>query len=113
MVPIVHRTHALDVARCRAGADICPCRGSTRARVGSRSSLRWLTHRPITLIGVLEVITALAIGIVLVSFIVIGIAVADTARFARRTGNQVPVALAYRPDLAKIPAGRAHTTAQG
>jgi len=46
------------------------------------------------------VITSLAIGIVLVSFIVIGIAVADTARFARRTGNQVPADLAYHAYLA-------------
>ena len=44
--------------------------------------------------------TALAIGIVLVSFIAIAIAVADTARFARRTGNQVPTDLAYRAYLA-------------
>jgi hypothetical protein len=46
------------------------------------------------------VITALAVGIVLVTFIVIAIAVADTARFVRRTGNQAPADLAYRAYLA-------------
>ncbi len=44
--------------------------------------------------------TILAVAIVLISFIAIGIAVADTARFVRRTGNQVPADLAYRAYLA-------------
>ena len=44
--------------------------------------------------------TILAVAIVLISFIAIGIAVADTARFVRRTGNQVRPDLAYRAYLA-------------
>ena len=73
--------------------DACPCPLWGGAAIVDSS-----TNRP--LIGVHEVITALAVGIVLVSFIVIAIAVADTARFARRTGNQVPADLAYRAYLA-------------
>jgi hypothetical protein len=46
------------------------------------------------------VTTILAVAIVLVTFIVLAVAVADTARFARRTGNQVPADLAYRAYLA-------------
>lgn len=42
----------------------------------------------------------LAVAIVLISFVAIAIAVADTARFVRRTGNQVPADLAYRAYLA-------------
>jgi hypothetical protein len=42
----------------------------------------------------------LAVAVVLISFIAIAIAVADTARFVRRTGNQVPADLAYRAFVA-------------
>ena len=42
----------------------------------------------------------LGVAVVLISFIAIAIAVADTARFVRRTGNQVPADLAYRAYLA-------------
>ena len=42
----------------------------------------------------------LAVAVVLISFIAIGVAVADTARFVRRTGNQVPADLAYRAFVA-------------
>ena len=42
----------------------------------------------------------LAVAVVLFTFIAIAITVADTARFVRRTGNQVPADLAYRAYLA-------------
>ena len=45
-------------------------------------------------------ISILAVAVVLATFIAAAIAVADTARFVRRTGNQVPVDLAYRAYLA-------------
>ena len=44
--------------------------------------------------------TAVALAVVLISLIAIAVAVADTVRFARRTGNQVPADLAYRAYLA-------------
>jgi hypothetical protein len=46
------------------------------------------------------VISILAVAVVLVTFVALAIAVADTARFVRRTGNQVPADLAYRAYLA-------------
>jgi hypothetical protein len=46
------------------------------------------------------VTTIPAVAIVLVTFIALAVAVADTARFVRRTGNQVPADLAYRAYLA-------------
>lgn len=42
----------------------------------------------------------LAVAVVLVTFIALAIAVADTARFVRRTGTQVAADLAYRAYLA-------------
>ena len=42
----------------------------------------------------------LAIVVILATFIAIAIAVADTARFVRRTGTQAPADLAYRAYLA-------------
>jgi hypothetical protein len=50
--------------------------------------------------GVPPVTTFLAVGVVLVTFIAIAIAVADTARFVRRTGSQAPADLAYRTYVA-------------
>jgi hypothetical protein len=43
--------------------------------------------------------TALILAIVLISFIAIAIAVVDTMRFVRRTGNQAPAALTHRAYL--------------
>ena len=45
-------------------------------------------------------ISILAVAVVLVTFVALAIAVADTARFVRRTGNQLPADLAYRAYLA-------------
>ena len=42
----------------------------------------------------------LAVAVVLATFIAVAIAVADTARFVRRTGNQMPTAVTYRSYLA-------------
>ena len=44
--------------------------------------------------------TLIAVAVVLGTFIAIAVAVADTARFVRRTGNQAPADLAYRAYLA-------------
>jgi hypothetical protein len=46
------------------------------------------------------VATILAFAVVLATFIAIAIAVADTVRFVRRTGNQAPADLSYRAYLA-------------
>jgi hypothetical protein len=44
--------------------------------------------------------TVVALAAVLVSLAFIAFAVIDTLRFARRTGDQAPVALTYRSYLA-------------
>jgi hypothetical protein len=59
-----------------------------------------LTHRPITAPGEPPVATILAVAAVLVAFLAIAVAVADTARFIRRTGTQAPADLSYRAYLA-------------
>ena len=41
-------------------------------------------------------ITALVLAFVLISVIAIAIAVVDTVRFVRRTGNPMPTAMAFR-----------------
>ena len=44
--------------------------------------------------------TVVALVVVLISIVGIAVAVADTVRFVRRTGNQVPANLAYRAYVA-------------
>ena len=44
--------------------------------------------------------TALVLAFVLISVIAMAIAVVDTVRFVRRTGNPMPTALTYRSYLA-------------
>ena len=44
--------------------------------------------------------TPVALAVVVISLVAIAVAVVDTVRFARRTGSQVPVNLAYRAYLA-------------
>jgi len=73
--------------------DVCPCRRRPAAAIVGRSN-----HHTIN--GVPPVTSILAVAVVLVTFIAIAIAVADTARFVRRTGNQVRPDLAYRAYLA-------------
>jgi len=75
------------------GVDACPYRQRDHA-----ATFDHIDQSPTT--GVALVTTILAVAIVLISFIAIGIAVADTARFVRRTGNQAPADLAYRAYLA-------------
>ena len=75
-----------------SGVDACPCRQRDDAATFDTST----NHpQPESLVT-----TILAVAIVLISFIAIGIAVVDTARFVRRTGNQAPADLAYRAYLA-------------
>jgi hypothetical protein len=72
--------------------DACPCRRRADAAIVDTSTDQPQPELP-------PVTSIVAVAVVLITFIAIAIAVVDTARFTRRTGNQVPADLAYRAYL--------------